>query len=125
MVLYQLLYRNKALLYINISSHRTFLYLYVSVSFLYLFVYRTYFEGPLIISYILFLQTYFDVPGGVDPIAIDLSSMGKGQVWVNGHQIGRYWTLYAPKDGCQTCDYRGAYDSNKCLTNCGEPTQSW
>ncbi|KAG6428159.1 hypothetical protein SASPL_112408 [Salvia splendens] len=70
-------------------------------------------------------KTYFDVPGGVDPIAIDLSSMGKGQVWVNGHHIGRYWTLYAPKDGCQTCDYRGAYDSNKCLTNCGEPTQSW
>ncbi|XP_057766259.1 beta-galactosidase 9 isoform X2 [Salvia miltiorrhiza] len=70
-------------------------------------------------------KTYFDVPGGADPIAIDLSSLGKGQVWVNGHHIGRYWTLYAPKDGCQTCDYRGAYDSNKCLTNCGEPTQSW
>lgn len=51
--------------------------------------------------------------------------MGKGQVWVNGHNLGRYWTLSAPADGCQTCDYRGAYDSNKCLTNCGEPTQSW
>ncbi|KAH6832659.1 beta galactosidase 9 [Perilla frutescens var. hirtella] len=70
-------------------------------------------------------KTYFDIPGGLDPIAIDLSSMGKGQAWVNGHHIGRYWTLYAPKDGCQTCDYRGAYDSAKCVTNCGEPTQSW
>lgn len=72
-----------------------------------------------------FFQTSFDEPGGVDPVAIDLSSMGKGQVWVNGHNLGRYWTLSAPEDGCQTCDYRGAYDSNKCLTNCGEPTQSW
>lgn len=51
--------------------------------------------------------------------------MGKGQVWVNGHHIGRYWTLNAPKDGCQTCDYRGAYKSEKCVTNCGQPTQSW
>ncbi|KAL0358520.1 UNVERIFIED_CONTAM: Beta-galactosidase 9, partial [Sesamum angustifolium] len=71
------------------------------------------------------LQTYFDAPGGLDPVALDLSSMGKGQVWVNGHHIGRYWTLNAPKDGCQTCDYRGAYDSDKCVTNCGVPTQSW
>ncbi|EYU31481.1 hypothetical protein MIMGU_mgv1a001399mg [Erythranthe guttata] len=70
-------------------------------------------------------QTYFDVPDGSDPVALDLSSMGKGQVWVNGHHIGRYWTLNAPKDGCQTCDYRGAYDSDKCVTNCGLPTQSW
>lgn len=71
------------------------------------------------------IQAHFDTPPGVDPVALDLSSMGKGQVWVNGHHIGRYWTLNAPKDGCQTCDYRGAYDSNKCVTNCGNPTQSW
>lgn len=70
-------------------------------------------------------KTHFDTPSGVDPVALDLSSMGKGQVWVNGHHIGRYWTLNAPKDGCQTCDYRGAYDSDKCVTNCGDPTQTW
>ncbi|KAK9082133.1 hypothetical protein Syun_031533 [Stephania yunnanensis] len=35
--------------------------------------------------------------------------------WVNGHNIGRFWSLVAPKNGCQeTCDYRGAYNENKC-----------
>ncbi|XP_024986389.1 beta-galactosidase 9 isoform X2 [Cynara cardunculus var. scolymus] len=71
-------------------------------------------------------KTYFDSPGGKDPVVLDMSSMGKGQAWVNGHHIGRYWTLVAPKDGCQeTCDYRGSYDSEKCNTNCGKPTQIW
>ncbi|KAH9616803.1 hypothetical protein KSS87_021145 [Heliosperma pusillum] len=68
--------------------------------------------------------TYFDAPDGIEPVALDLKSMGKGQAWVNGHHIGRYWTLSAPEDGCQsTCDYRGKYDSDKCTTNCGKPTQ--
>ncbi|KAI3706213.1 hypothetical protein L6452_23807 [Arctium lappa] len=71
-------------------------------------------------------KTYFDSPGGKDPVVLDMSSMGKGQAWVNGHHIGRYWTLVAPKDGCQeTCDYRGSYGSEKCNTNCGKPTQIW
>ncbi|XP_038703868.1 beta-galactosidase 9 isoform X2 [Tripterygium wilfordii] len=70
-------------------------------------------------------KTYFDAPDGEDPVALDLGSMGKGQAWVNGHHIGRYWTLVASKGGCQTCDYRGAYHSNKCRTNCGKPTQIW
>ncbi|KAF2288905.1 hypothetical protein GH714_022673 [Hevea brasiliensis] len=71
-------------------------------------------------------KTYFDAPAGADPVALDLGSMGKGQAWVNGHHIGRYWTLVAPEDGCQrNCDYRGAYSSGKCTTNCGKPTQTW
>ncbi|KAL5542687.1 hypothetical protein UlMin_010397 [Ulmus minor] len=70
-------------------------------------------------------KTYFDAPSGTDPVALDLASMGKGQAWVNGHHIGRYWTLVAPKDGCGVCDYRGAYNSDKCLMNCGNPTQTW
>ncbi|GAU32172.1 hypothetical protein TSUD_68430 [Trifolium subterraneum] len=69
-------------------------------------------------------KTYFDVPGGKDPVALDFESMGKGQAWVNGHHIGRYWTRVSPKGGCQVCDYRGAYDSDKCTTNCGKPTQT-
>lgn len=71
------------------------------------------------------MQTYFDTPAGTDPVALDLGSMGKGQAWVNGHHIGRYWTLVAPKDGCRVCDYRGAYNSDKCEFNCGKPTQTW
>ncbi|PHU21885.1 Beta-galactosidase 9 [Capsicum chinense] len=71
-------------------------------------------------------QTKFDAPGRTDPVALDFSSMGKGQAWVNGHHIGRYWTLVAPNNGCErTCDYRGAYGSDKCRTNCGEITQAW
>lgn len=69
-------------------------------------------------------KTYFDAPDGLDPVALDLRSMGKGEAWVNGHHVGRYWTLSAPEDGCQkTCDYRGKYASSKCATNCGKPTQ--
>lgn len=71
-------------------------------------------------------QTKFDAPDGTDPVALDFSSLGKGQAWVNGNHIGRYWTLVAPKNGCgKTCDYRGAYNSDKCRTNCGELTQAW
>nr|AAF70821.1 beta-galactosidase [Solanum lycopersicum] len=71
-------------------------------------------------------KTKFDAPGGTDPVALDFSSMGKGQAWVNGHHVGRYWTLVAPNNGCgRTCDYRGAYHSDKCRTNCGEITQAW
>ncbi|XP_028551110.1 beta-galactosidase 9 isoform X1 [Dendrobium catenatum] len=70
-------------------------------------------------------KTYFDIPEGKVTIALDLGSMGKGQAWVNGHGIGRYWSLVAPKYGCPgTCNYRGAYNENKCLTNCGKPTQT-
>uniref|UniRef100_A0A803Q723 Beta-galactosidase n=1 Tax=Cannabis sativa TaxID=3483 RepID=A0A803Q723_CANSA len=70
-------------------------------------------------------KSYFDAPAGTNPVALDLASMGKGQAWVNGHHIGRYWTIVAPKGGCQNvCDYRGAYNSDKCTTNCGKPTQT-
>jgi len=57
----------------------------------------------------------------------DLSTMSKGQAWVNGNHIGRYFvTLKAPTDGCSdVCDYRGKYYSSKCDTNCGQPTQKW
>ncbi|PIA35985.1 hypothetical protein AQUCO_03400110v1 [Aquilegia coerulea] len=77
-------------------------------------------------SMLTWYKTYFDAPDGKDPVALDLGSMGKGQVWVNGHNLGRYWSKVAPKDGCQkTCDYRGAYNDKKCVTNCGKPTQTW
>ncbi|CAN1334340.1 Beta-galactosidase 9 [Linum perenne] len=70
-------------------------------------------------------KTYFDAPAGTDPVALDLGSMGKGQAWVNGHHIGRYWTIVSPKKGCQPCNYAGAYKPEKCRTNCGNPTQTW
>ncbi|XP_020247080.1 beta-galactosidase 15 isoform X3 [Asparagus officinalis] len=70
-------------------------------------------------------KTSFDAPEGNDTVALDLGSMGKGQAWVNGHGIGRFWSLVAPKTGCpRSCNYRGAYNEDKCTTNCGEPTQT-
>lgn len=53
---------------------------------------------------LILLQAYFDAPEGRDPVAIRMSKMGKGQIWVNGKSIGRYWMSY--------------------LSPLGEPTQS-
>ncbi|KAJ8490304.1 hypothetical protein OPV22_012025 [Ensete ventricosum] len=39
-------------------------------------------------------KRYFDAPSGHDPVALEMSSMGKGLVWVNGESIGRYWISY-------------------------------
>ncbi|KAJ4776974.1 Beta-galactosidase [Rhynchospora pubera] len=39
-------------------------------------------------------KRYFDEPYGSDPVSLDMSSMGKGLMWVNGHCLGRYWVSY-------------------------------
>lgn len=72
-------------------------------------------------------KTVFDAPDGDNPVTLDLGSMGKGQVWVNGKSLGRHWPSYlAPETGCNAvCDYRGAYNQDKCTSNCGKPTQRW
>ncbi|KAJ9183730.1 hypothetical protein P3X46_007542 [Hevea brasiliensis] len=73
-------------------------------------------------------KTTFKAPLGKYPVVLDMDGMGKGFAWVNGHNIGRYWPSFlAEEDGCspQACDYRGPYDNNKCVTNCGKPTQRW
>lgn len=44
-------------------------------------------------------KTTFDTPKGDDPIALDLSSMAKGEAWVNGQSIGRYWILFLDSKG--------------------------
>ncbi|KAL2503608.1 Beta-galactosidase 16 [Abeliophyllum distichum] len=41
----------------------------------------------------------FDAPGGADPVTINLGSMGKGEVWINGQSIGRYWISFHTPDG--------------------------
>ncbi|XP_050284914.1 beta-galactosidase 7-like [Quercus robur] len=72
-------------------------------------------------------KTTFKTPSGTDPVVVDLQGMGKGQAWVNGKSIGRYWPSFnADTNGCSdSCDYRGGYFSEKCVTNCGNPTQRW
>ncbi|KAK7261372.1 hypothetical protein RIF29_27681 [Crotalaria pallida] len=71
-------------------------------------------------------KTNFDAPSGSNPVAIDFTGMGKGEAWVNGQSIGRYWPTYvAPNAGCTDyCDYRGPYKSDKCRKNCGKPSQT-
>ncbi|XP_078173260.1 beta-galactosidase 11-like [Carex rostrata] len=39
-------------------------------------------------------RRYFDEPEGTDPVALDMSSMGKGFIYVNGKALGRYWVSY-------------------------------
>ncbi|GMH22321.1 hypothetical protein Nepgr_024164 [Nepenthes gracilis] len=50
-------------------------------------------------------KTTFDAPQGNDPLALNLASMGKGEAWINGESIGRYWVSF--------------------LTPAGSPSQSW
>ncbi|WCJ28381.1 Beta-galactosidase [Euphorbia peplus] len=73
-------------------------------------------------------QANFKAPLGNEPVVLDLLGMGKGYAWVNGNNIGRYWPSYlADESGCsnEECDYRGPYENNKCVYNCGKPTQRW
>ncbi|KAF9680369.1 hypothetical protein SADUNF_Sadunf06G0114000 [Salix dunnii] len=72
-------------------------------------------------------KTTFRAPSGTEPVVVDLQGMGKGHAWVNGNSLGRFWpTLTADPNGCDgKCDYRGQYKENKCLSNCGNPTQRW
>ncbi|TQD71177.1 hypothetical protein C1H46_043297 [Malus baccata] len=69
-------------------------------------------------------KAYFNAPGGNEPLALDMSSMGKGQVWINGQSIGRYWMAYAKGD-CSLCSYIGTFRPTKCQLGCGQPTQRW
>ena len=44
-------------------------------------------------------KTIFDEPTGNDPVALNLGSMGKGEAWVNGQSIGRYWVSFLTSQG--------------------------
>ncbi|KAL5973631.1 hypothetical protein ACLOJK_030285 [Asimina triloba] len=35
-------------------------------------------------------KTIFNAPAGNEPLALDMNTMGKGHVWINGESIGRY-----------------------------------
>ncbi|XP_027074931.1 beta-galactosidase 3 [Coffea arabica] len=69
-------------------------------------------------------KAYFNAPDGDEPLALDMSSMGKGQVWINGQSLGRYWTAYATGN-CNECSYTGTFRPPKCQLGCGQPTQRW
>ncbi|ERN18154.1 hypothetical protein AMTR_s00054p00133410 [Amborella trichopoda] len=68
-----------------------------------------------------------DAPNGNEPVGLDMKHMGKGQAWLNGEPIGRFWPRVSSiNDDCTPkCDYRGKFFPSKCGTRCGEPTQRW
>lgn len=70
-------------------------------------------------------QALFNAPAGSDPVALDMGSMGKGQIWVNGHHIGRYWSYKAYSGRCRRCSYAGTYREDQCMSNCGDLSQRW
>ncbi|KZV23204.1 beta-galactosidase 16-like [Dorcoceras hygrometricum] len=44
-------------------------------------------------------KSKFDAPSGTDPVVVNLGSMGKGETWVNGQSIGRYWISFRTPGG--------------------------
>ncbi|CAH9143394.1 unnamed protein product [Cuscuta epithymum] len=68
----------------------------------------------------------FNAPKGNDPLALDMGSMGKGQIWINGVGVGRHWPAYTARGRCSDrCSYAGTYTETKCQINCGQPSQRW
>lgn len=79
------------------------------------------------VTYLFFLifQTSFKAPDGDEPLALDMNTMSKGQVWINGQSIGRYWNQYKASGECAPCNYTGLFNEKKCLSNCNESSQRW
>ncbi|KAK2659455.1 hypothetical protein Ddye_005988 [Dipteronia dyeriana] len=44
-------------------------------------------------------KSVFNAPAGEDPVALNLNSMGKGEAWINGQSIGRYWVSFRTSKG--------------------------
>lgn len=55
-------------------------------------------------------------------VALNLTGMGAGEAWVNGHSIGRYeLRKLGPEKDCLVCNRTGPYDPNgECHTRCGD-----
>lgn len=47
-------------------------------------------------------KTRFATPEGTGPVAIRMSGMGKGMIWVNGKNIGRHWMSFLSPLGTPT-----------------------
>ncbi|KAF3641802.1 Beta-galactosidase [Capsicum annuum] len=84
-------------------------------------------EGSLVTQRqpLTWFKTTFNAPAGNEPLALDMNTMGKGQMWINGQSLGRYWPGYKASGTCGACNYAGFFNENKCLSNCGEASQRW
>ncbi|XP_071686169.1 LOW QUALITY PROTEIN: beta-galactosidase-like [Rutidosis leptorrhynchoides] len=70
-------------------------------------------------------KTTFNAPEGNEPLALDMNSMGKGQIFLNGEGLGRHWPGNKAHGNCNKCSYTGIYNENKCNQYCGDPSQRW
>ncbi|KAK3003041.1 hypothetical protein RJ639_018797 [Escallonia herrerae] len=84
-------------------------------------------EGSLVAQKqpLTWYKATFNAPTGNEPLALDMSSMGKGQIWINGEGIGRHWPGYIAHGDCGACHYSGIFKETKCQSGCGEPSQRW
>lgn len=64
-------------------------------------------------------------------LALDLSSIGKGMAYLNGHSVGRNWNRTA-EGSCPSCakmqtqcDYKNWTNEKSCRCDCGIPSQSY
>jgi len=73
----------------------------------------------------------FPTPSGTGPLALDMTGLGKGFAYVNGHGLGRYWNITASGScpSCaninNSCDYKGTYSPSHCNCDCGVPSQRY
>nr|ALE18238.1 GAL [Pyrus x bretschneideri] len=84
-------------------------------------------EGPSMAQKqpLTWYKATFDAPPGHAPLALDMGSMGKGQIWINGQSVGRHWPGYIAQGSCGNCYYAGTFNDKKCRTYCGKPSQRW
>ncbi|PWA81275.1 hypothetical protein CTI12_AA189350 [Artemisia annua] len=71
-------------------------------------------------TFLFGLYTKFKAPLGrnIYQVSVDLEGFGKGQAWVNGKNLSRYWPSNTALDSnCldKACDRRGKYDNTKIM----------
>lgn len=63
--------------------------------------------------------------GNAAAYVLDLGSMGRGQVYMNGINLGRYWNIVGKGNTSTLCDYAGIWSPDKCRANIGQPSQRY
>lgn len=72
-------------------------------------------------------QPHSPINGAVKPTwQLDVRGLGKGEMWVNGHSIGRFYNATSAVDSCTVCDTQSYYSGpQQCRMNCGQLTQPY
>ncbi|KAJ3272750.1 hypothetical protein HDV01_005278 [Terramyces sp. JEL0728] len=65
------------------------------------------------------------INGKAAAYVLDLGSMSRGQVFINGINLGRYWNIVGTGNSSTSCDYAGIWTPDKCRANIGKPSQRY